>query len=80
MASKQATHLQPIKGSTLLIRVCDLGGFMVHEGARDVGYCGSEASFTTADECADWVRSFLRNRAQDMFGAKKPDPKSNHGF
>lgn len=71
MATKQATHLQPSDGMQIRIIVCDLGGFIVSTGRNEAGYHGTEAGFTTADECAEWVRGFLRNSAARMFGPTK---------
>ncbi len=73
---KQATHVQPIEGHRLNIHVCEWGGFIVTTTGRE-DYCmGTTAAFATADQAADWVRGFLRNRAHAMFGAKKPEKKS----
>jgi hypothetical protein len=72
---KQAKHVQPTGGSRLQIMVCDWGGFIVGSSSRDDCFMGGQAAFTSADECAEWVRGFLKNRANDMFGAKKPEKK-----
>lgn len=71
---KQAKHVQPSGGSQLRIRVCDLGGFLVATRGCDDAFdhrMGEDAAFTDADQCAEWVRSFLRNATKEKFGAKK---------
>ena len=69
--TKQATHVQPNKTGRIQIIVCDLGGFLIAAGSRDDFGLSAQAAFTNADECADRVRSFLRNQTAEMFGAKK---------
>ena len=72
MATKQATHLQPNESSTVRIQVCEWGGYMVIGGNDYEGRLApAAASFSTADECADWLRSYLRNQAAKKFGAQK---------
>ena len=68
---KQATHTAIGKITDLRIRVGELGGYVVFEGAGSDGCYQRHAAFSTADECADYVRSHLRNVAALQFGAKK---------
>lgn len=68
--TKQAKHIQPNEGSQLNIMACEWGGYLVTHRHPD-GFCQSDqAAFSSADECADWIRSFLRNDAAKRFGAK----------
>jgi hypothetical protein len=71
MATKQATHFQATEPTMLRVEVCDWGGFLVMAGDRESRVFGGIAAFTSADECADWLRSYLRNQAQKKFGAKQ---------
>jgi hypothetical protein len=70
---KQAKHLSIGKITDLNIRIGDLGGYIVYEGCgRETSIYPQSAAFSTADECADYVRSHLKNVAALKFGAKKP--------
>jgi hypothetical protein len=67
---KQATHIRPI-ARAFRVRACEWGGFIVYSDSEQ-GLYANAASFTTADECADWLRGVLRGCWHDQFGAKKP--------
>jgi hypothetical protein len=72
MATKQATHLQPTDCTSVRVQVCEWGGYMVISGSEYEGrFISGAAAFATADECADWLRGFLRNQAAKKFGAQK---------
>jgi hypothetical protein len=75
MATKQATHLQPTNCSSLKIICNEWGGYLVMSHCDYEGRMREAAAFTTADECADWLRGFLRNRAAEKFGARKSEGK-----
>ena len=65
--TKQATHYQAADSDALSIRAGELGGYLVSTG-NEPYRCGQTAAFSTADECADWVRGFLKNVAARKFG------------
>lgn len=75
---KQATHVSIGKITDLTIRVGELGGYIVFDGGSgrgdDYGSYRQCAAFSNADQCADYVRSHLRNVAALKFGAKKTKP------
>lgn len=68
--AKQATHVG-IDKDNITVEVCEWGGYMVTSRDRACDFRSGVAAFTTAEECADWVRSFLRNAAARKFGARK---------
>jgi len=70
--TKQATHVQPNDAKSVVIRQCDWGGYMVHQDYRDPfsSYVSGQAAFTDADQCADWIRSWLRNLQAKSFGPR----------
>jgi hypothetical protein len=70
MATKQATHVQPLDTDEVRVIACEWGGYMVLGGCREGFYPNKVGAFATADECADWLRSFLRNSAARKFGPK----------
>lgn len=68
---KQAKHVAIGKITDITIRIAELGGYIVFEGGREMGISYSAAAFSNADECAEYVRSHLRNVAALKFGARK---------
>jgi hypothetical protein len=70
MKTKQATHFQPNDTDEIRVVVCEWGGYMALGGGREGFYPTKMAAFATADECADWLRGFLKNAAARKFGAK----------
>jgi hypothetical protein len=70
MKTKQATHVQPVDTDEIRVVVCEWGGYMALGGCRDGFYPSKVAAFANADECADWLRGFLKNAAARKFGAK----------
>jgi len=64
---KQATHFHAA-GETLFIKAVELGGYVVD--VNDT-YRRDTAAFSTADECANWVRAFLRDADARKFGVGK---------
>ena len=63
--TKQATHVQPDKACRLEIMVCNWGGFLVRSLNEERFSTGEQAAFSRPDECADWVRDFLRKRRKN---------------
>lgn len=70
---KQATHVMVIDSDRLNITVCPNGGYVVStlsDRSDPFALASGVAAFSTADQCADWVREFLRNAAHRKFGPK----------
>lgn len=75
--TKQATHYQSNDSDNLSIRAGELGGYLISTGP-ECGRFGQTAAFSTADECADWVRGFLKNVAARKFGPNAKPPTTEH--
>lgn len=68
---KRATHVQPASGNEIRVRMCEYGGFLVASSGRDFEM-SSTGAFSNAEECADWIRSFLKSASDRALGAQKP--------